>query len=141
MVVEIIWGEVIGHATCKHCGERIELFQPAGDDPSYWQHPAGPAGPGSVMTGGGISAWCRTAMASPVEQVDPPVRPVHESDDASVWAEEFVRQVRMHPWIATNTETMLGWFACAIATGQTVQRWEATHAEEQRVDREPDRPA
>lgn len=37
--------------------------------------------------------------------------------DASIWAKEFVKLVKRKPEIATDEETMLGWFANAIMTG------------------------
>jgi len=36
---------------------------------------------------------------------------------AKVWAEEFVRSVKIKPEIATDEGTMLGWFANAIMAG------------------------
>lgn len=37
--------------------------------------------------------------------------------DASVWAEEFVKTVKRKPKIATDEDTMRGWFANAIMAG------------------------
>lgn len=37
--------------------------------------------------------------------------------DAQVWAEEFVRMVKIKPEIATDEATMLTWFANAIMAG------------------------
>ena len=39
------------------------------------------------------------------------------STDACVWAEEFVKLVKVKPSIATDEGTMIGWFANAIMTG------------------------
>ena len=37
--------------------------------------------------------------------------------DAKVWAEDFVKMVKENPDIATDEETMIGWFANAIMVG------------------------
>ena len=37
--------------------------------------------------------------------------------DALVWAIEFVKTVKEYPSIATDEQTMLGWFANAIMAG------------------------
>jgi hypothetical protein len=37
--------------------------------------------------------------------------------DAQIWAKEFINTVKLHPEIATDKETMIGWFANAIMTG------------------------
>jgi hypothetical protein len=37
--------------------------------------------------------------------------------DAEIWAEEFVRLMETKPEIATDRETMVGWFANAIMAG------------------------
>jgi len=37
--------------------------------------------------------------------------------DAEAWAEAFVQEVKMNPAIATDKETMVGWFANAIMAG------------------------
>ena len=37
--------------------------------------------------------------------------------DAKVWAEEFVKMVKSRPTIATDEDTMIGWFANAIMAG------------------------
>lgn len=40
-----------------------------------------------------------------------------ESFDARVWATAFVQTVRENPSIATDEDTMLGWFANALMRG------------------------
>ena len=37
--------------------------------------------------------------------------------DAQVWAREWIKTIKDHPNIATDEETMLGWFANAIMAG------------------------
>jgi hypothetical protein len=41
---------------------------------------------------------------------------LHETTDAKVWAEEFVKALEANPSIATDVGTMLGWFANAMMT-------------------------
>ena len=38
--------------------------------------------------------------------------------DAKIWAEEFVKLVKIKPTIATDEGTMIGWFANAIMAGK-----------------------
>lgn len=40
-----------------------------------------------------------------------------QSFDARVWAKAFVKHVAKNPDIATDEETMVGWFANAIMRG------------------------
>jgi hypothetical protein len=37
--------------------------------------------------------------------------------DAAVWAAEFMAHIKEYPGIATDEDTMLGWFANAICAG------------------------
>jgi len=37
--------------------------------------------------------------------------------DARIWAKEFVKTVKNKPEIATDEDTMIGWFANAIMAG------------------------
>lgn len=37
--------------------------------------------------------------------------------DAKVWAKEFIKTIKKHPKIATDFETMSGWFANSIMAG------------------------
>ena len=37
--------------------------------------------------------------------------------DAKIWAKEFVKTVKNKPEIATDEDTMIGWFANAIMAG------------------------
>jgi len=43
--------------------------------------------------------------------------PFNSSFDARVWADAFVSFVEKNPRIATDRETMLGWFANALMRG------------------------
>jgi hypothetical protein len=37
--------------------------------------------------------------------------------DAQVWADEWLKQLEKTPWMASNRESMIGWFANAIMAG------------------------
>lgn len=37
--------------------------------------------------------------------------------DAEVWADEWLKQLEKTPWMASNRESMIGWFANAIMAG------------------------
>lgn len=47
----------------------------------------------------------------------------YRSFDAKVWAKEFVALVRTNPAIATDEETMSGWFANALMRGYDEYYW------------------
>lgn len=44
-------------------------------------------------------------------------RDLHDTMDARVWAERFVRRVKEKPELATDEGAMLAWFAGAIMAG------------------------
>ena len=54
------------------------------------------------------------------------------TDDARVWAEEFVKTVRDHEGIPTDVATMTGWFANAMSAALIAEasRQQAREAEE-----------
>lgn len=45
--------------------------------------------------------------------------------NAVIWAEEFVKKVKVNPKIATDSNTMLTWFANAIMAGYDKAKEEA----------------
>lgn len=45
------------------------------------------------------------------------VQDMLQTTDAKIWAEVFVAHVKNNPEIATDEETMIGWFANAIMAG------------------------
>ncbi|MBN3948399.1 MAG: hypothetical protein HWQ38_18870 [Nostoc sp. NMS7] len=42
---------------------------------------------------------------------------IPETADAQIWAKEFVKIAKENPAIATDEETMIGWFSNAIMAG------------------------
>lgn len=63
------------------------------------------------------STDARTAPANKPKGAAPEFVSFEQSFDARVWAAAFVRYVTEKPSIATDVETMAGWFANAIMRG------------------------
>jgi hypothetical protein len=42
---------------------------------------------------------------------------LHDTTDAQIWTEEWLKTIKRHPEIPTDRGTMIGWFANAIMAG------------------------
>lgn len=47
--------------------------------------------------------------------------------DASVWADEWLRVIAMHPEIPTDRDAMIGWFSNALVVGYD-EGWRARNS-------------
>ena len=47
---------------------------------------------------------------------------LHDTTDAAVWADEWLKTIDKHPNIPTDKGTMIGWFANAIMAGYDAGR-------------------
>ena len=46
-----------------------------------------------------------------------------QTDDAQVWAQNFIKTLKDNPDIEIDESFMIGWFANAIETSSDVRRW------------------
>ena len=51
---------------------------------------------------------------------------LHNTMDASIWADTWLETLKLHPEIAQDRETMIGWFANAIMAGYDGKANDAT---------------
>ena len=58
-----------------------------------------------------LDAAVRERQGAPTPELPPGI---HHNTDARAWAKTFVEHVRWKPTIATDEETMVGWFANAM---------------------------
>ena len=47
---------------------------------------------------------------------------LHDTTDATIWADEWLKTITDHPGIPTEKGTMVTWFACAIEAGYDAGR-------------------